>query len=135
MTGTPAAPPRPALPAGCRLILDSTLRRFDGGRALVGGSPLRGLRLTAAGAREVDGWAAGHQVGTSGAVQRLARRLVDAGLAHPWFGPPESVASPRSPGSASSALPGSSSLSESVGSSGFARSPGSAESSALPGSS
>ncbi len=72
------------LPAGARLRLDSTVRRFDRGRTLLGGSPLRVLRLSAAGAAVVDGWAAGEPVAV-GAEQRLARRIVDAGIAHPTF--------------------------------------------------
>jgi mycofactocin glycosyltransferase len=74
------------LPAGCRLDLDATVQRLDGGRTLLGGAPLRVLRLTPAGAAAVAAWAAGGPV-AGGAAQRLARRMVDAGMAHPRFPP------------------------------------------------
>ncbi len=50
---------------------------------LVGGSPVRVLRLTAAGARQVAGWFSGTPVPDSAAARALARRLLDAGIAHP----------------------------------------------------
>jgi mycofactocin system glycosyltransferase len=50
---------------------------------LFGGSPLRVLRLTASGARAVADWWAGAPVGPDPGKRRLARRLLDAGLAHP----------------------------------------------------
>ena len=53
---------------------------------LVGGSPVRVLRLTAAGARQVTGWFSGTHVPESAAARRLARRLLDAGIAHPDLG-------------------------------------------------
>jgi mycofactocin system glycosyltransferase len=71
------------LPAGMRLAIDPSVRRVDGGRVLIGGSPVRILRLTAAGAGLVDRLAAGEPVGESRAAQRLVRRLLDGGLAHP----------------------------------------------------
>ena len=71
------------LPADHRLVLDPGTRLIDGGRVAVGGAPLRVLRLTAAGARLVAGWAAGAPVGSSPAAGRLARRLVEAAMAHP----------------------------------------------------
>jgi mycofactocin system glycosyltransferase len=77
------------LPAGWRLRLDPAHRRIDGGRVLVGGAPLRLLRLSEAGAKAVDQWAAGEEVGSSAGHQRLARRLLDVGLAHPVPGPTE----------------------------------------------
>jgi mycofactocin glycosyltransferase len=63
-----------------RLALDGTVRRFDAGRTLLGGAPLRVLRLTPAGARLVDAWGDGEPVTTG---RQLADRLVDGGLAHP----------------------------------------------------
>ena len=54
-----------------------------GGSVLVGGSPVRVLRLTAAGARQVVAWLCGAPVGDSVAARRLARRLLDTGIAHP----------------------------------------------------
>jgi mycofactocin glycosyltransferase len=50
---------------------------------LVGGSPVRVLRLTAAGGRHVAGWWSGTPVPDSLGARTLARRLLDAGIAHP----------------------------------------------------
>jgi mycofactocin system glycosyltransferase len=74
-------------PAGFRLALDPATRATDGGRVLIGGSPLRILTLTEAGQRLVGRWSAGEPIGAAEAERRLARRLLDAGLAHPR--PPE----------------------------------------------
>jgi mycofactocin system glycosyltransferase len=41
------------------------------------------LRLTPAGSRRVAAWFAGSRVGDSAAARQLARRLLDAGIAHP----------------------------------------------------
>jgi len=73
----------PVLPAHWGLTLDAGLRRTDTGRVLIGGYPMRVLRLSPAGARAVDDWAAGGPVGKATTAQTLARRLVDAGMAHP----------------------------------------------------
>lgn len=80
------------LPPGWRLALHPSTRRIDGGAVLVGGSPLRLLRLTGAGARLVDGFAGGEPVGGAPASQRLARRLLDAGMADPVPGPADGSA-------------------------------------------
>jgi len=69
--------------AGTRVILDGSVRRIDGGRVLIGGSPMRLMRLTEAGSRLVDRWAAGEEVGRSVGARRLARRLLDRGMVHP----------------------------------------------------
>jgi mycofactocin system glycosyltransferase len=61
-------------------------RLVAGGGVLVGGSPTRVLRLTASGARQVAGWLGGAPVGDSVAARKLARRLLDAGIAHPDWG-------------------------------------------------
>jgi mycofactocin system glycosyltransferase len=53
---------------------------------LVGGSPVRVLRLTSAGAGQVAAWLAGTAVPEGVAARTLARRLLDAGMAHPAFG-------------------------------------------------
>ena len=84
----PAAtvPPMDA-PAGMVLAADHGLRRDDGGRLLIGGSPLRILRLSGRGAAVVDRWLAGGPVGPAGGERRLARRLLDAGMAHPVVRP------------------------------------------------
>lgn len=71
------------VPEGFRLVLDRQVQRRRGGSVLIGGAPLTVLRLTPAGARLVDDLAAGGPVPTSGAANRLARRLLDRGLAHP----------------------------------------------------
>ena len=52
---------------------------------LVGGSPVRVLRLTPAGARQVAAWFAGAPVPDRPGARALARRLLDAGIAHPDF--------------------------------------------------
>jgi mycofactocin system glycosyltransferase len=75
------------LPAGFRLTRDQSLRRFADGRVLVGGTPLRVLRLTQAGRTQADGLLAGALV--TARTGALARRLLDAGLAHPR--PPEAA--------------------------------------------
>lgn len=73
------------LSAEATLSFDASVRRVDGGRALIGGSPTRILRVSEAGAAAIDGWEAGKPVGDSAGRQRLARRLLDGGLAHPRF--------------------------------------------------
>ena len=74
---------RSEYPAGARLAADPFLQRHDGGRLLVGGWPLRMLRLTPAGALCLDGWFAGRPVGSGAAECRLARTVLDAAMAHP----------------------------------------------------
>jgi mycofactocin system glycosyltransferase len=58
------------------IALDASVRRYDGGRVLVGGGG-RILRLSEAGVAALDALLAG------GAEDALARRLVEAGVAHP----------------------------------------------------
>jgi len=83
-----AAPSGPPLPEGFAVVLDEAARRIDGGSVLVGGAPLTVLRLSEVGARAVDALAAGTTVPPGGDTNRLARRLVDLGLAHPRPPPP-----------------------------------------------
>jgi mycofactocin system glycosyltransferase len=64
-----------------RLALDPGARRYAGGRTLLGGDPARVLRLTDAGARELDGLTRG-AAPTSEAARSLTRRLLHTGLAH-----------------------------------------------------
>lgn len=71
------------MPDGFRIALDPGARWTGGGAVLVGGSPIRLLRLTASGRDLVRRLAAGAPVPASEAAQRLTRRLLDAGLAHP----------------------------------------------------
>lgn len=85
---------RPGLPAGFRLALDGATRRLDGGRVLVGGAPLRILRLGPAGVTLVDCWLAGGTVADDPGASGLARRLTDAGFAHPVPLPHRSSAPP-----------------------------------------
>ena len=73
------------LPPGFGVALDPSTQALDGGRTLLGGSPLRLLRLTDAGARTVSAWQAGAAPRSEG-ERRLARRLLDAGIAHPLPG-------------------------------------------------
>ena len=66
-----------------RVELDPSARRTDDGRVLIGGTPLRVLRLTEAGARLLDRLTAGEAVPTSAGARRLVRRLVDGAVVHP----------------------------------------------------
>ena len=59
--------------------LDASVRRIENGRVLVGGSPLKMLRLTASGAALVDRLAAGDSVPAGSLVDRL----LDGGAIHP----------------------------------------------------
>jgi mycofactocin glycosyltransferase len=72
-----------ALPPGFRITLDPGVRWVGDGEGLVGGSPIRWLRLSPAGRALVHRLVAGEPVPPSDAAQRLTRRLLDAGLAHP----------------------------------------------------
>ncbi|GAA5158755.1 MULTISPECIES: mycofactocin biosynthesis glycosyltransferase MftF [Amycolatopsis] len=56
------------------------------GRAILGGAPLRVLRLSEAGARLVREWRDGALVAESPQHRKLADRLIDAGMAHPVYG-------------------------------------------------
>ena len=75
--------PAAVLPDGFRLALDPAVRRVDDGATLIGGFPLLIVRLSSAGQCLVDGWAGGAPVEAADGAQRLARRLLEAGLAHP----------------------------------------------------
>jgi mycofactocin system glycosyltransferase len=82
------APPRASTPVPGSFRLDeagSTVA-VDGGRVLVGGSPLRLLRLSARGRDLVGRWKAGRPVGAQRAARLLARRLVTAEVYVPWPG-------------------------------------------------
>jgi mycofactocin glycosyltransferase len=71
------------VPSGFRVAPDPALRTADHGRVLIGGAPLRILRLTPAGAAAVRALFRGEPVGSSPGRARLARRLLDLALAHP----------------------------------------------------
>ncbi|NBE51865.1 mycofactocin system glycosyltransferase [Streptomyces sp. YC537] len=80
------------LPADFQIVLDPGVRRLDEGRVLLGGSPLRMVRLrTASAVRELACLERGEAVG-AGARSVLARRLLDAGLAQPRPGHGEPAA-------------------------------------------
>jgi mycofactocin system glycosyltransferase len=70
-------------PAGMGLRRDPGVRILAGGTVLVGGSPVRVLRLTPSGARHVTGWWSGTPVSDNPRARALARRLLDTGIAHP----------------------------------------------------
>ncbi len=70
------------LPAGFGVRLDPEARCSADGRTLLGGSPLRRLRLSEHAAKLLAGMRAGAPVETR-AARRLGRRLCDSGLAHP----------------------------------------------------
>jgi len=78
------------VPAGWRLLPAAGAQVLRDGEVLLGGSPLRVLKLSARATGLVSGWLAGEPVGGEDAERRLARRLLDAGLAHP--DPPPSEA-------------------------------------------
>ncbi|SFS70845.1 mycofactocin biosynthesis glycosyltransferase MftF [Saccharopolyspora flava] len=63
-----------------KLVADASLRRFDDGRTVAGGSPYRILRLTARGSELLDEWLAGKPVTSQ---NPLVRRLVRSGMVHP----------------------------------------------------
>src|SRR6185437_5105218 len=73
----------PPLPAGWRLRPAAGLELVRDGEVLLGGSPLRVLRLSARATTLVSGWLGGQPVTDNVAERTLARRLLDAGLAHP----------------------------------------------------
>jgi mycofactocin system glycosyltransferase len=80
-----------AYPPGFGIAIDPATRR-PSPAVLVGGSPMRVVRLTDAGARVIDAWASGDCVGPSRRARHLASRLVDAGIANPR---PPAGAGPR----------------------------------------
>jgi len=71
------------LPASVRLALDPSVRRYRHGHVLVGGRPLRAMRLSDTGRHALERLQAGDGGEAPEAARRLARRLTDAGLAHP----------------------------------------------------
>ncbi len=79
-----------ALPEGVRIRVAGSVRRYGGGRLLVGGSPLRVTRLSDKGARALAALERGEPA--SQAARELARRLIDGGLAAPV--PADSVQAP-----------------------------------------
>jgi mycofactocin system glycosyltransferase len=88
------------LPAGFRIELDAATRQLGDG-SLFGGSPARAMRLTAAGEAALRELQAGPVSSAASGV--LARRLTDAGLAHPV--PPPAAASLRAAGQVTVIIP------------------------------
>ncbi len=75
------------LPPHFGLSSDPGTITLDRGRVLMGGSPLRLLRLTERAGSLVRGWESGATVGGRKAEQILARRLVSSGVFVPRPGP------------------------------------------------
>lgn len=78
--------PRPveALPpAGLGLVADRALGRRSSGRVLVGGAPMRIIRLSDTGAETLSAWLDGEPLTDDSQSRALARRLLDAGMVHP----------------------------------------------------
>lgn len=70
------------------MAADISLQRRQEGRLLLGGAPLRFMRLSEAGARQLRAWLdGGVAVAASPGSQKLARRLVSAGMVHPLLPP------------------------------------------------
>jgi mycofactocin glycosyltransferase len=70
-------------PEHIALVPDPSTQRSADGRTLLGGSPLRLLRFSEAGAAAVTSVLGGGAVPPAGAGAVVARRLLDAGMAHP----------------------------------------------------
>src|SRR5450631_1541514 len=68
-----------SLPPALRLVFDPGVRRR--GETLIGGTPLRVLRLTPAGCHALLALQQGTDTSATG--RALGRRLLDAGIAHP----------------------------------------------------
>src|SRR5262249_56650375 len=83
--GPGGAPARPPLPAGFGVAIDAGTKQLDAD-TLFGGAPARVLRLSPAGRAALAELRAGPV--RSHAAGRLARKLTDAGLAHPRPPPP-----------------------------------------------
>ncbi len=71
-----------ALPDGFRIVLDPAASLSSRRRTVLGGSPRRLLRLSPAAIQRLESWIAGEPI-AGAADGELARRLVDAGIAHP----------------------------------------------------
>lgn len=90
MNGSAPAPaplppaPEGRLPDGFAVRLDPRVRRRDGGATLLGGSPLRLLRLSPRARPLLDG---DRFVVRDATTAALAARLLDAGVAHPDLAP------------------------------------------------
>ncbi len=85
-----AAPTRATtpLPSTFGLVEDPSVRSFDDGRVILGGSPLRLFRLTERAHGVLDRWRSGETVGNGAAARLLARRFVSSGAFAPRPGAP-----------------------------------------------
>jgi mycofactocin system glycosyltransferase len=86
LTEAAQGPEDELVPAGFRLRPDPGVRLLAAGMVIVGGYPTRVLRLSATGRSYVDGWLSGKPVPSGQKARALARRLLDAGIAHPVLG-------------------------------------------------
>ena len=102
-TGCAGAACASPLPPGFTVAFDQGTKQLGDG-SLFGGSPTRVLKLTAAGSAALAELRAGPV--RSAAAATLARRLTDAGLAHPIPPPAKAAAADGSAGGASSAAAG-----------------------------
>lgn len=84
-----AGPADAALPLGLRVVLDRRVRALDGGSVLLGGAPPRMLRLAPVARALLAADRSFAVVDATSAA--LARRLLDAGVAHPVDPPPDAV--------------------------------------------
>ncbi|WP_116244270.1 family 2 glycosyl transferase [Nocardiopsis sp. FIRDI 009] len=90
----PSRHPVAPLPPGTAVEIDRSVRLADEGHVLVGGHPPHALRLTTDQASVLVRWSSG-AVPNGRAERVLARRLIDAGFAHPR---PADTAVPVGPG-------------------------------------
>src|SRR5260370_40418423 len=91
--------------AGSRLRPDPGSRPLANGTVLIGGSPVRVLRLSPAGARHVAGWWSGIPVPDNPKARALARRLLDTGIAHPALDDASLTGSEPGPGEVTVVIP------------------------------
>ena len=89
--GVSAGPDRTAVAHGTTVVLERRARVLDDGAVLLGGSPPRMLHLSPAAA---DRLVEGRLTVTDATSAALARRLLDAGIAHPVAEPPDAVPPP-----------------------------------------
>ena len=89
--GVSARPDRTAVAHGTTVVLERRARVLDDGAVLLGGSPPRMLYLSQAAA---DRLVEGRLTVTDAMSAALARRLLDAGIAHPVAEPADAVPPP-----------------------------------------
>jgi len=89
--GVSAGPDRTAVAYGTTVVLERRARVLDDGAVLLGGSPPRMLHLSPAAA---DRLVERRLTATDATSAALARRLLDAGIAHPVAEPADAVPSP-----------------------------------------